>query len=97
MVGWTDAKAIENNFFVSQDRDPEDRNRLETDVVPDVNGAFQRIFIKGRPSLLQTLHLFWDVVLQSGLAMGEGVLEVGEVKLFCFYEPFFSRWVGGGR
>lgn len=73
MVGWTDAKAIENNFFVSQDRDPEDRNRLETDVVPDVNGAFQRIFIKGRLSLLQDKLLFESLCCSPARRWGREV------------------------
>ena len=47
MIGWTEAKAIENNFFVGQERRLGDQNRLETDVVLAVNDAFQRIFLKG--------------------------------------------------
>jgi len=47
MIGRTEAKAIGNNFFVGQERKLGDRNRLETDVVPAVNDAFQRIFLKG--------------------------------------------------
>jgi len=47
VVGRTEAKAIENNFFVSQERWLGDQNRLETDVVQAVNDSFQRIFLKG--------------------------------------------------
>jgi len=46
-TGWSEAKAIENNFFVGQERKPGDRNRLETDVVLVVNDAFQRMFLEG--------------------------------------------------
>ena len=52
MIGRTEAKAIENNFFVGQERKLRDRNRLETDVVLAVNDAFQRIFLKGCLSLV---------------------------------------------
>ena len=47
MVGRTEAKATENNFFVGQERWLGDQNRLETDVVQAVNDSFQRIFLKG--------------------------------------------------
>ena len=47
MIGWSDAKAYEYNFFVGQERRPGDRNRLETDVVLVVNDAFQRMFLEG--------------------------------------------------
>jgi len=53
-TGRTEAKAIENNFFVSQERWLGDRNRLETDVVLAVNDAFQRTFIQGDSSLSLT-------------------------------------------
>jgi len=46
MVGLTDAKAIENNFFVGEERRLGDQNRLETDVVQAVNVAFQRTFFR---------------------------------------------------
>ena len=52
IIGRTEAKAIENNFFVGQERRLGDQNRLETDVVPAVNGAFQRIFLKGSLSIV---------------------------------------------
>jgi len=52
MIGRAEAKAIENNFFVGQERKLGDRNRLETDVVPAVNDAFQRIFLEGCNPLL---------------------------------------------
>jgi len=51
-VGPTEAKAIENNFFVGQERWLGDQNRLETDVVQAVNDSFQRIFLKGCLSLV---------------------------------------------
>jgi len=47
IVGRTEAKAIENNFFVGQERWLGDQNRLETDVVQAVNDSFQRIFLQG--------------------------------------------------
>ena len=47
IVGRTEAKAIENNFFVGQERRLGDQNRLDTDVVQAVNDSFQRIFLKG--------------------------------------------------
>jgi len=52
MVGRTEAKAIENNFFVGQERWLGDQNRLETDVVQAVNDSFQRIFLKGCLSIV---------------------------------------------
>ena len=51
-IGRTEAKAIENNFFVGQERCLGDQNRLETDVVLSVNDAFQRIFLKGCLSIV---------------------------------------------
>ena len=55
MIGRTEAKAIENNFFVGQERVLGDQNRLETDVVQAVNDAFQRIFLKGSLALVNVL------------------------------------------
>jgi len=52
VAGFSEAKAIENNFFVGQERKPGDRNRLETDVVLVVNDAFQRMFLEGSLPLL---------------------------------------------
>ena len=52
IIGRTEAKAIENNFFVGQERVLGDQNRLETDVVLAVNDAFQRIFLKGCLSIV---------------------------------------------
>lgn len=52
MIGRSDAKALEYNFFVGQERGPGDRNRLETDVVLVVNDAFHRIFLKGCLSIV---------------------------------------------
>jgi len=47
VVGWSEAKAIEYNFFVGQERKPGDWNRLETDVILVVNDAFQRKYLEG--------------------------------------------------
>jgi len=60
MVGRTEAKAIENNFFVGQERWLGDQNRLETDVVQAVNDSFQRIFLKGCLSFV-VLTLSYDL------------------------------------
>ena len=56
-TGWSEAKAIENNFFVGQERKPGDRNRLETDVVLVVNDAFQRMFLEGSQPFVMVINL----------------------------------------
>jgi len=56
MAGSSEAKAIENNFFVGKERRLGDQNRLETDVVQAVNDAFQRTFLQGCLSFV-TLRL----------------------------------------
>lgn len=46
-VGRPAAKAVGSNFFVGQERRLGDQNRLDTDVVLAVNGAFQRTSLQG--------------------------------------------------
>jgi len=58
MVGRPEAKAIENNFFVGQERWLGDQNRLETDVVQAVNDSFQRIFLQGCLSFVAHPFIF---------------------------------------
>jgi len=62
MIGWTEAKAIENDFFVGHERKLGDQNRLETDVVLAVNGAFQRIFFKGCLSIVIAVSFTGSVI-----------------------------------
>ena len=56
VVGWSEAKAIEYNFFVGQERKPGDWNRLETDVILVVNDAFQRKYLEGRKPFVKLLN-----------------------------------------
>ena len=62
IIGRTEAKAIENNFFVGQERVLGDQNRLETDVVLAVNDAFQRTFLQGRSPSSMTGHFVAGIV-----------------------------------
>ena len=80
MVGRTEAKAVENNFFVGQERWLGDQNRLETDVVLAVNDAFQRTFLQG------CLPLSPVPVLVTGRCFP---LLRGKVDAICF-SPFLS-------
>ena len=83
MVGRTEAKAIENNFFVSQERCSGDQNRLETDVVLSVNDAFQRIFLKGCLSIVIGVTSLESPIVHSVF------YKLSEDKL----NPFFFRVV----
>ena len=88
IIGRTEAKAIENNFFVGQERRLGDQNRLETDVVPAVNGAFQRIFLKGSlPIVVVGFSLRTPTVHQLS-KVGEGKPKLFFTVHFCSSNTF---------
>jgi len=90
MVGRTEAKAIENNFFVGQERRLGDQNRLDTDVVQAVNDSFQRIFLKGCLS-------FVDFELSFEGSNQFSVRKNGEDEQLLFFYSLFldsSKYLG---
>ena len=94
MIGQTEAKAIENNFFVGQERWLGDQNRLETDVVQAVNGAFQRIFLKGCLSIVIVVSLRRSSIVQ--LFIVEDKPRFFFLILLFFYKGIYEPFIPNG-